>query len=318
MCFATRLSNDAGPVIKGPVEARKVVMAMANPKNKVLSLVIAGLSAFAFGCSDADIEASDFDDPLYGPMAGGSDGTNGQNSLRPDSFIAYRLNLYYAATQDLADYNSSTQKWTLASNAYTSALKSSEEGRDVLKYAIKCAVPVGTTVSVTVITGAGSTKYDFAGEGFLTTTGDWLNGGLTVDQTEDMFECMLAHMNHYTVVDINLAGPNVRDDPDMDTSPFVWEEALWQSTIDTTGSKVTIDTQVWPLGGFSGCPGEIDELETRVCGTSAGGGSCGLTIQTDLATACAESQDGWRCNGDPVVKSRLKTIQVPELYPGCI
>lgn len=292
---------------------------------KALSLMVAGVAALAMGCSDgmdgSDMGAPDMDDPFYSSMAGGSDGTNGQNHLNSEDAFELRGTLYSATTSDLADYNLLSGKWDLDSNTHLNALKSTPEGRQVLKYAIQCALPTTTTVRYTALAGGLYIPFEVTGQGFLETTGGWLNGGLSTSAAEDLFACMLAHMNPTTVVDINLSGQNVNNDPNADVSDFTWEETLWQANI-TEGLSVAFHMRAWPLGGFEDCEVDVQELETRVCGSYAGT-SCHLDIETTLTTECTEGADGWQCYDDngvlvPVIKTRLKTSQVTNLYSkGC-
>jgi len=77
---------------------------------------------------------------------------------------------------------------------------------------------------------------------------------------------------------------------------------------------------VWPRG-VAGCPNAAIELANRVCGTIPG--SCGLTVRTDLDSACTETAAGWYCNDItghalPAILTRLKLGDVKKLYSGCI
>jgi hypothetical protein len=293
---------------------------------KALSAVVAGAVALSMGCSDAgdgsELGAYDIDDPLYSALTGGSDGTNGQNHLPPEYYIDYRDALLEATKSNLANYNAGTSKWILASNAHTSALRATAAGRQVLKYAIQCALPVGQAVWYTIWVGGFAMQLSPTGQGFLTTTTGWDTGALTTAQAEDLFACVVAHLNPYTQVAINLSGPRVTNDPNADTTDFTWEEALWLVDIRSPLGIPSIDVRVWPLGGVLACGSYVDQIETRLCGSYAGGASCDVDVRLNLAGECVQGIGGWYCrdiagNYAPVIKSRLKVDDASTIYGVC-
>jgi hypothetical protein len=290
---------------------------------KTLSVVVAGVLALSVGCSDggSNIGAHDIGDPLYSALSGGSEGTNGQNHLVPDYFIQNGHNLYGATGQTIATYDAAHGLWNLVSNTHTEALMGTYGGREVLKYALQCAMPAGEVV---VYYSQSGLSGSVMGQGFLTTMTGWTSGGLTIPQAEDLMACVVAHMNPYAVVDINLSGENVNNDPNANTSGFTFDEALWQ--VDITfppGGGARMETRVWPLDDLVSCGQVVDQIETRVCGTYKGGGSCDVDVRTDRATACLETNGLWKCldpagNWAPTIKSRLKEDQVSSLHRFCL
>lgn len=294
---------------------------------KALSAGIAGVVALSMGCSDggdgSELGAYAIDDPHYSALAGGSDGTNGQNHLPPEHFIDYRYELFEATKSNLANYNAATNKWILASNAHTNALRATAAGRQVLKYAIQCALPAGQAVWYTLWVGGFAMQVSPTGQGFLTTTTGWDTGALPIPAAEDLFACVVAHLNPYTQVAINLSGPKVTNDPNADTSDFTWEEALWM--VDMRSSNlggVTIDARVWPLSGVLECGSYVSQIETRVCGSYAGEAPCDVDVRLNVAGECIQGNGGWYCrdiagNFAPVIKSRLKVDEVSTIYGVC-
>jgi hypothetical protein len=292
---------------------------------KALSAGIVGAVALSMGCSDggSELGAHGIDDPLYSALTGGSDGTNGQNHLHPHYYIKTRYHLYHASTQDLADLNPADGSWHLASNLHTNALKATAGGREVLKYAIQCALPAGQDIFYEAPVGGSNVTFVATGQGFLTTTTDWDEQGLTTSQAQDLFTCVVAHMNPYAQVDINLSGENVANDPNADTSQFTFEEALWQVNITAVlGGTLSIKTRVWPLEGFLDCQDAIDNIDTRICGTYEGSSDCDVDVRSNVANECFQGAGGWWCKNlagkyGPVIKSRLKAEEAPYLYKTC-
>jgi hypothetical protein len=288
---------------------------------KILSAVVAGVVALSMGCSDggSDMGALAIDDPLYSAMTGGSDGTNGQNHLIPDYFIQNTSALYNATTQSIASYDAAHGIWELTRNTHTDALTSTYEGREVLKYALQCALPAGFDV---MYWGQNGAAHTVTGQGFLTTTADWKTGALTLSQAEDLMACMVAHMNPYAVVDINLSGETINNDPNADTSGFTFEEALWVVDIGFPAAGVRADTRVWPLRGFLDCGESVDKIETRVCGTHAGTPACGVDVRFNLAGECSEEDGRYKCldasgNYVAAIRTRLKADQASIIYRAC-
>lgn len=289
---------------------------------RALSAVVLGVGALSLGCTEADFddpevsELPPLDDPFYSTLAGPR-GSTGSNNLHPLDLLAERDNLVVATQAALATYSASDATWWLANNAGTNALLASTGGRSVLKYAVRCALSSTSAVSAQL----GSTGVSYPGEGHLATTAAWKTAALTSDQTDDLFTCLLAHLNANGVtVPINLSGPNVTNAPGYDPS-FAWEEALWATKLihDEDGGTA-FHFYVWPRAA-AGCANVAAELTHRVCGTIDGG--CGLTVRTDLDTACTETSAGWYCNDVtghalPAILTRLKLTDAKKLYTGCI
>lgn len=285
-----------------------------------LAAVVLGLCALSMGMGCAG-EGGDLDmadepevaEPGRIPL-GGMPGSTGANKFNPLNFHTYRQPGYSSARQQLV--TGSTKTSWLANNPSNNTLLGSEGGREWLKYAARCGVASGTTVYAQ----AGFMQYSFPGQGLLATTSDWLTAGLSLASTQDLFSCLLAHLNAFGVeVPINLSGPSVTNSLGSD-SGFEWEEALWATKITPTAHDAYFEFYVWPLDDLTACLNYVPQLQNRVCGTY--NGPCGLTVRHDRATACTETASGWYCNDAsenplPAIKTRLKETDVEVLYDNC-
>lgn len=285
---------------------------------RALTAAVAVLGMLTSGCSGADgeleaDEALDLDNPLYSTMAGPG-GSGGQNHLHPDWFHPNKPALNTSTKANLAVWNAADQKYRFANTVALNTLFATSAGREVIKYAVRCTLPVGEKVWDNSL----GVDLAYPGQGLLTTTTAWTTSALASTAAEDLFACMAAHMNPLgEIVPINLSGMHVTNAPGFDPTPYAWEEALWTSTIIASpfgGYYYVIN--VWPLAGLQACAiNQVDGLTSRVCPTS--GGVCGLSVRTDLASACKEYLTGWKCDGKPAIRTRLKVSDVPRMYKGC-
>lgn len=290
---------------------------------RALSVVVIGSGALWMGCAEeaADLDSNDapaLDAPSRIPL-GGPAGSTGTNNLPPPDVHENKLTLHTSTQAAFGTYSASDARWDIASTTSNNALVGDDGGRTLIKYAVRCALPSTTTVHARL----GTTEYAYTGQGLLTTTADWLTAALTNSQAQDLFTCLLAHMNaHGVEVPINLSGPNVSNVDGSDGS-FTWEEALWAVKITSPGTvKKKLDFYVWPLDDLLDCANYVEQLTDRVCGTYSG--PCGLTVRTDRATACTEdSHTGWSCTDAtgtvvlPAIKTRLKETDVEAMYDSC-
>jgi hypothetical protein len=288
---------------------------------RALSAAAIGASALSMGCSGAggDNESSGapaMDDTLYSTMAG-IHGTGGNNNLHPLDFHANKVNLFGATLAALAAYAPSDATWWLANSAPNSALLGTTGGREVLKYAVQCALSTSSTVRAQL----GSSAMSFTGQSIVTTTSGWKTAALTRDATDDLFTCLLAHLNaHGVEVPINISGPHIVNAPGYDPA-FDWEEALWavKVLVDEDGG-VAFNLYVWPMNDLTQCADHVTGLSDRVCGLSDD--ACGLTVRTDRDDACTETATGWFCDDVsghplPAVLTRLKAADATSMYSDC-
>lgn len=284
---------------------------------QALFAVLIGSGALAMGCAEEADDLDTPDDPALAPPArtplGGPAGSTGTNSLPPPDFGSNRGNLYTSTQSPFATYVATDDEWWIANNTANNALLSTSGGRKVIKYAARCALPTTVAVNAQV----GSTVFSYPGKGLLTTTQEWLTVPLALTAAQDLFTCMLAHLNAFGVeVPINLSGPSVTNTTGDDAS-FTWEEALWAAKIIPGTSKTTFNFHVWPLDDLVLCESYVEQLTNRVCGGFSG--NCGLTVRSDRATACTETSTGWYCDVTPTttlpaIKTRLKVTDVESLY----
>lgn len=275
-------------------------------------LILLGTGALSAGCGEAPNEADmSTEMPRLSSMAGPSrvTGTNGLSTL---SWSLYKDTLFKATQSPLASSSPGLEHVLAPTNA-NNTLLSSAAGREVLGYAARCALGEGDWVS------GGSPSQTFQGSGLLTTTSAWKTSGLSRAQQEDLFTCLLAHLNFYDVeVPIVLSGPSITDRPGEDSSLFTSSEAVWTTKITTnilTGAPM-LQYNVWPRLGLNDLCGTLvaATLGARVCGL---GLLCGLTIRTDFASACTSTERGYSCDGRPAIETILTEQGLGILHPLC-
>lgn len=260
-------------------------------------------SSFSVGCSgpDAGFDSS-YEMPTLTALTGGNGGTGGDNGLTSVIFHQYKDLLVDATSFRIAD---PSDEHLVSAQVLATGLLNTADGRVVFEYAVRCALPGGHKVAKL------SPVVPFYGGGILTTTAGWLTGALTPPQRNDLFTCMLTHLNPEGAhVPIWLAGPKVTET--APTPPeYQVEEALWVALVDSSG----IHFHVWPLPGVTTyCPSVSGDLNTRTCDTIP---NCGLQVHSDLSTACTGAGDSWTCNGAPAIKTRLTLSSLKLLYSEC-
>jgi hypothetical protein len=286
-----------------------------------LAAVVLGLGALSLGMGCAP--DADDDDTTGEPELvesdripqGGPPGTGTTNKFLSDDFQDVKPTGYESTRSPIGTYGSN--QWWVANNAATTTLLGSEAGRDFIKYAARCALPATVALHAQV----GATLYKFPGSSLLTTTTGWLTTSLTASQTNDLFTCLVAHLNAFGVeVPINVSGPNIKNTEGAD-SGFKWYEALWVAKITATNpQEPEFELNVWPLDDLIECNGFVPQLEDRVCGTFAG--DCGVVVRGDRNTACEETESGWYCTDTtghsmPAIMTRLKETDVELMYDNC-
>lgn len=290
--------------------------------SQALPAALFGLGALwlGIGClgEAEDLDLADDNEVASLPQAyGGPWGSTGTNNLPPPITHERRASVFGATLSNLAVLNTTTHNWDVAINGSTSTLLSTDDGRRVLKYVARCAVDE----SITLHAQLGTTQFTFPGEGILSTTSDWLTAPIGTPAAEDLFSCLLAHMNARGVqVPIHLSGPSITNTESAGDG-FDWEEALWVTDLVQTGSsKVTFNFYVWPLDDLLDCGEYARQVKDRVCGTYSG--NCGVTVRTDRSTACTDTPDGWYCSPSsgqslPAIMTRLKVTDVETMYDNC-
>jgi len=265
------------------------------------TLLVTGLMATACGeTPGADIDSL----PGLETMEG-TNGTPGTNSLSADKFNALTGDLYLLTQGPIY----SDEANGILSPEVIQFLQAPDK-RAVFDYAVRCALPYGTHILDL-----------YHGEGIMTTTAQWSSSALDQPAVEDLFTCIIAHLNPTgVVVPIFLSGPSVDDKEVGDLYPV--EEAVWSTRLTVTG----IAYDVWPLFPVpEACASDpYEALKTRVCGHDAV--VCNLVSHSTFAEDCVAvvndlgQYDGghYVCNGRPAIKTSLQSVEyLPDLYPAC-
>src|SRR5690606_28611369 len=95
------------------------------------------------------------------------------------------------------------------------SLEASEEGRDLLSYVARCALPEGDAL----VAEHGGVTYEFPG--LLDLAPAWEDRALTAGEARQVSACLIAHVNAYGVsVPISLRSAGVLDATAEEMSEF--------------------------------------------------------------------------------------------------
>jgi hypothetical protein len=285
---------------------------------RVMIGMVAGLSVLSSGCLGTAEESTAVDsvvpedEPLPGPLSGPG-GSGGMNGFNPLGFHLYKSTVYGSMGADLAELLPMLGWRIRNTTPNQTLLVDLLEGRETLEYAVRCGLASGDAVS------GGVPLATFTGQGVLTTTTEWKTKPLSTARKEDLFSCMLAHLNSLDIqVPMMLSGPSIYNSPTFDGSAYEFEEALWGTAITDNGGTPVFNFYVWPSQ-------ELDDyclvdltgvLNLRLCGSFVG--PCNLTVRTDRTTACTETTKGFECDGKPAIQTRLRPVDLPLLYGVCL
>jgi hypothetical protein len=275
------------------------------------SLALVGLTTAACLGSEGTTGSPDlFDDvPLESSEVAGHSGTN---SLLVTSYLAEADSLLDLTTRRLKNSSPAGTSLINSSSAY---IIGTPEGQDILDYAARCALADNDHVVASIFP-----TLSFYGSGILTTTAGWGSAALTNAQKEDLFTCVLTHLNPSGAeIDTYLKGPSVAAD-NSDGTVFDFTEAVWLTTVSAgpfTGTVV--EHHVWPQQDLrTRCGPSLEgSLGTRVCGTSAGCGDLTIHTDADFAADCTGSDGSYTCLGKPAIQTKLKTVQLSGIHPKC-
>ncbi len=261
-----------------------------------LSIIAASLVACAEPDTTDVLDAPE--EPAFETRNG--NGSNGTNRLSELDFGSEKMFLARAARLHplLAPGTNhlSTGVQTLLGNSLAA--------QHVIKYAIECTVPEGTSVN--------AYGQSIAGLGHLTTGAAWLTGPLPHAAINDLMACMIAHVNAFNVpVPIQLFGANVEDDL-VPHSEISVSEARWVAHVNV--DDVTSFT-VWPSTYVKrSCEDTLSALRDRACGQWPAG--CNLELGVGSCTYNAVTK-GYDCNGAPAIETKLRPEDLPLLYRVC-
>ena len=268
------------------------------------SAIATTLGSLSMGCLDTgDSLDESYEVPGLSALTGGN-GSEPPNGLQPVLFNAYMAQLLAATGHAVADPSFPAR---ISNEVSATGLLSTAEGRRVFKYAVRCALPVGTSVMT-------ADEEVFEGEGLMTTTHAWTDGALSTSQQEDLFTCLLTLLNpSATEVRVWISGPNVKV-TGVAPARIDKDEAVWLATVGA-GGQLTFN--IWPGADLSlACGATIDEhLTTRICNDPDGG--CGLVIRDDFATARTGTDSSFTCDGKPAIKTALGAPELALRHPEC-
>lgn len=135
---------------------------------RLLNLVAGVLCVAVVGCLPSEEE---------------SVGTSEQSLIAANRMAANRMAANRMAANRMA-----------ANRMAANGLIDSEDGREVLKYAIECAIPEGITL---VATASNGTEYEFAGA--IGLAPGWLQHGLTKNDQRWVSACLFSRVNAHDV-----------------------------------------------------------------------------------------------------------------------
>jgi hypothetical protein len=283
---------------------------MNAPRSLVLvaALGFGLLQAGCFGSAD-DVGAKGIEMPGSETLDG-PDGTGSTNGLG-----VRELQVSIPALLDAMSYGIYGSYPEVSQDVLDTGLLDEDEGRAAFKYAMNCGL--NSNLSVTY-----NDEYKpFEGGGILRTTSGWTTGPLTLGAKEDLFACMMAHVNPSNfAIPILLKGDNVYDDGGAHNE-FIYPEAVMQATISASGG---VHFDIWPHPAFVHlCTGDdpFNMFAARLCAHGDPEVNCGATIHSSasLATDCEQDEDyNYSCGGKPAIETWLSETGITELHPTCI
>lgn len=302
-----------------------------------LSIALTALFAFSMGCAvpeTSEADAFPLDEVPYSTMAG--EGTGSGNHLNSVDLYGNKLHLFHSAEAPLTTYNAAENKYYVASTPANNSLLSTTGGRDVLKYAIKCAIPAGKAIYYTTKGVNGQTVLNkFIGGGILI-SGSWHTTGLSTDRIQDLMACVAAHLNSDgAYIDINLLGKRVNNTlTSTQASEYDWDEAFWVAKVGyqfnaTVGLLVPyVNLKAYPLrsavsGGTSCMTVGMVNVDAMTRSCDVDGNNCNvLTGDADSDCFVDETTGVWYCKNTsttyvPAIKTRLKSNMLPVDYVDC-
>ena len=278
-----------------------------------------GLGLSSTGClGNTDPLVEDIEPPRFKTLVDPGGGIN-PNGLPPAFFHANKFSLIQAMHLPLVAGEGSSQ---ISNGILNTSLLESDAGKTTFRYAMNCALSSLPSVFGDTVDDNDNIPGQYDGAGLLTTTGGWLTGGLQMGPKQDIFACLLAHLNPAPVpVHILVSGASVDDKSteQLNQDDFSFDEAVWSVSFASSFAPILT---VWPLGDLVTACGRsnvIPILQTRVCGFEGPDPTmnCGVHFRVDLDTACEKSGGHYNCGGQPAIRTRLKPEDVSKLHGGC-
>lgn len=268
-----------------------------------VSVVLLGVSLF--GCAEAD--TSDTVDLADAPAleTRGGRGSTGSNGLATDVF--QNLKVAIAKAAQLYPLVKSPGSSELNPNIVDLVL-AQPDGDKMLTYAVACAVP-----DKEYIQSPGGT-FSWVGYGHLKSGSAWLTSPLPPEGVDQLLACIALHVNAFgKTVPILLLGSLVQDDPDV-PDDYNYPEAFWKAKVNSDGMSMIT---VWPSHQiYDLCDSDPQSaFEWRLCGQYPG--QCNLEIGPPGVCQYDQQQEGYFCNNEPVIETRLTKVGLDILFPTC-
>lgn len=256
------------------------------------------LTSCLFGCAETD-SIEDLDAPELSPKEGHN--TGGTNGASSNDFLTLQPSLVGMANTPLVDPGTMN-----VNSAIVTILLQQAGGSDLFKYAVRCGLTSAQGQNAVTWATAVLPKT-YQGMGHLGTTAGWLTGPLSGTGRDDLFACIVAHLNPYGIeVPLVLSGASVTDDG-IEYPDFTVDEALWVVDFPNSLPHYT----VWPTDQFKElCVADpAVALEDRVCGQHPA--LCNLDVGASIQLDCFYdvAAGGYYCNvgNPPVARPALKT-----------
>lgn len=221
------------------------------------------------------------------------------NAIATNGIATNGIALNGIATNGIATNQLSNNLYLIA----TTNLMSTDEGREVLKYVIGCAIPVGTTLQGT----SGGVTYQFPGEIGLAPS--WLRRSLRDSEQRWVSACLLARVNRFGVpVSISIRGSSsALAVSGSEAQDYTVEEGAFYGNV-FTGDE---GPQVWnACQGKDQAAGDTGTLALRDCAqpdpAHPGLTLCGFNFAGDCADwapprnafACKKYKKAQQSDGD--------------------
>lgn len=263
------------------------------------------LAASLFGC--AETESSDAVTVMDNPPleTRGGRGSTGSNGLGTDVFQSLKLKIAQAAQH----YPLVDQPNSFNLNPSVADLVLSEpHGDEMLAYAVACTVPDKQVIK------APGTQFSWVGYGHLKVGTKWLTGPLPPEGVDQLLACIALHVNAFgKTVPVLLLGSLVQDDEEVPDG-YDYPEAFWKAKVNGDGMSMIT---VWPSHQiYDLCDSDPKSaFEWRLCGQYPG--QCNLEIGPPGVCEYDQQAEGYFCNNEPVIETRLTKVGLDILFPTC-
>jgi hypothetical protein len=225
---------------------------------------------------------------LLGAVGCALDTDPNESATDDDIATSNKLASNKLASNKLASNKLAANKLAVATLPSQSTLIDSADGREVLSYILKCALPASVTLTITATNG---TAYPFPGEIGLAPA--WTTRALTVTEQHWVSACVLSRTNYFGIaVPLSLRGSNpalaqtLAEDLQYETSEAAFYGNLF-STPQVEYACIALPKEL-NVGsqslGLRDCAVPTGDGTTTMCGFTFTGG-CGV-VDSLLQPAC--------------------------------